>query len=361
MLTNDEIKKYNRHIIMPEIGLAGQLKLKNAKILVVGAGGLGSPVLYYLNSAGIGTIGIIEYDVVSETNLQRQILFSHQDLGKQKSETAFQKLKEQNPDTIFNIYDLILNKENALSIIKKYDLVVDCSDNFSTRYLVNDACVILNKPFVFGALYKFEGQVSVFNYKNGATYRCLFPDVPKNDDVLTCSQVGVLGIVAGIIGTIQANEAIKVILEIGDILTGKLFLFNALTMETNLINFSKSDIKITKLQNYEEVCKIKKFKFNEIDAFQLKELLDKKADFQLIDLRIKEDLEIYDVGGLNIWFDEFYDNIDLISKTKKVVIFCRTGINSETIVTDLQQNRNYQNVYSLFGGINTYKAINEIV
>jgi len=357
MLSNKEIKKYNRHIIMPEIGLSGQTKLKQAKVLVVGAGGLGSPVLLYLSAAGIGRIGIIEFDTVSETNLHRQIMYSANDIGKLKSEVAHKKLLEQNPETVFDVYDLILAKANAISIIKKYDLVVDCSDNFATRFLINDACVILNKPFVFGALYMFEGQVSVFNYKNGATYRCLFPEAPNDDDVPNCSQVGVLSTVAGIIGTIQANEAIKIILEIGEVLSGKLFIFNVLNFETNIINFPKSDIKITELQNYEDICKYKDLKVNEIDPFELNIIIRNNDNFQLIDLRSVEDYQLFNLGGLNVWFKDFYENIDLISKTQKVIICCRTGINSETIVTNLQQNMNYNNVYSLFGGINTYKAI----
>lgn len=247
MLTLDELIRYNRHIILPEFGIAGQEKLKNSKVLVIGAGGLGSPVLLYLTAAGVGNIGIVDFDIVSESNLQRQILYDVQDIGKNKVEIAVNKLKKQNPNCNFTSYIFPFDKSNALEIIKNYDVVVDCSDNFQTRFLSNDACVILDKPLIFGAIYKFEGQVSVFNYKNGPTYRCLIPEIPDKDEIQPSSQIGVIGVIPGVIGSIQASECIKVITGIGEILSGKLFVINLLNFSTNIISFPKSNIRITEL------------------------------------------------------------------------------------------------------------------
>src|ERR1035437_2494874 len=232
-MTTEEKRRYARHIILPEIGLEGQQKLKQAKVLVVGAGGLGCPVLQYLTAAGVGTLGIIDFDTVDESNLQRQVLYSTEDIGKHKAAIAKEKLEKQNPDINLVSHVAHLTSANALEIISQYDIVVDGSDNFATRYLVNDACVILNKVLVFGSIFKFEGQVSVFNYKGGPTYRCLYPEAPAEGDVPNCAEIGVLGVLPGIVGTLQANEVIKIITGIGDILSGKLLTLDALTMQFN--------------------------------------------------------------------------------------------------------------------------------
>ncbi|MFH1005658.1 MAG: HesA/MoeB/ThiF family protein [Bacteroidota bacterium] len=238
MLSKEEINRYSRHIILPEIGIEGQEKLKQAKVLVVGAGGLGCPVLLYLCASGVGTIGIMDFDVVEEINLQRQILFTQDDIGKSKAVMAGERLSKMNSNCKLQIVNCKLTKENAAEIISQYDFVVDGTDNFLAKYLLNDVCVILKKPLVFGSVYKFEGQVSVFNYHNGPTYRCLFPDPPPTAS-FNCSDVGIMGILPGIIGTLQANEAIKIITGVGDVLSGKLIVFDALSLLFRIIEFQK--------------------------------------------------------------------------------------------------------------------------
>ena len=233
------MNRYNRHIILSEIGQIGQDKLTNAKVLVVGAGGLGCPILQYLAAAGIGTLGVIDFDVVDESNLQRQILFGTSSLKQNKAIAAKKRLEDLNDTITINAYPYQLDYQNALDLLIQYDIVVDGSDNFETRYLVNDACIITNKPLVFGAIYKFEGQLAVFNYENGPSYRCLFPNPPKKDSVPNCSEIGVLGVLPGIIGTMQANEVLKIILSIGNTLSGKLFCFNALTLQNSKSLYKK--------------------------------------------------------------------------------------------------------------------------
>ena len=219
-LSPEENIQYSRHLILNEIGEIGQKKLKASKVLVIGAGGLGCPILQYLTAAGVGTIGIVDFDTVDKTNLQRQILYTHKDIGAFKAEVAANRLAELNPFVNFKIYVEKLTNKNASNLFSSYDIVVDGSDNFPTRYLINDAAVLANKPVVFGSIYKFEGQVTVFNYQNGPTYRCLFPNPPQPSTVPNCSEIGVLGVLPGIIGSIQANEVIKIICEIGQVLSG---------------------------------------------------------------------------------------------------------------------------------------------
>jgi adenylyltransferase/sulfurtransferase len=230
-LSKAEQQQYNRHLILDEIGELGQLKLKKAKVLVIGAGGLGCPILQYLSAAGVGTIGVVDDDTIEKSNLQRQVLYSHDDIGDFKAEVAANKLAGLNPYVNFEIYLQRLNKEIAVELFLKYDVIVDGSDNFPTRYLVNDAAILTNKPVVFGSIFKFEGQVSVFNYNNGPSYRCLYPNPPKSEDVPNCSEIGVLGVLPGIIGALQANEVLKLVLGIGEILSGKLLTYNALNMQ----------------------------------------------------------------------------------------------------------------------------------
>jgi molybdopterin/thiamine biosynthesis adenylyltransferase len=236
-MSPEELIRYKRHILLPEIGLPGQEKLKQAKVLVVGAGGLGCPVLLYLTAAGVGTIGIMDDDRVDESNLQRQILYHPEDVGRFKAEVARARLANQNPHIKMNSHVSRLNSQNALSVFAFYDIIIDGSDNFPTRYLVNDACVILGKPLVFGSIFKFHGQVSVFNYKNGPTYRCLYPQPPATDEVPNCSEIGVLGVLPGIIGTLMTNEVLKMITETGEILSGKLVMIDTLTLDFNSFSF----------------------------------------------------------------------------------------------------------------------------
>jgi adenylyltransferase/sulfurtransferase len=235
------MKRYSRHITLSEVGLIGQLKIAESKVLVIGAGGLGAPLLLYLNAAGVGTIGIVDFDTVSLSNLQRQVLFREQDLDLNKADIAKELLSTRNSELNITSYPVALTTSNALEIIKPYDIVVDCTDNFRTRYLINDACIKLNKPFVFAAIYKFEGQLSVFNYAGGPTYRCLFPTPPKAGEVPNCEEAGVMGVLPGILGTYQANEVLKMILNLGEVLSGKLVSINLLTNQQNSFQFRRNE------------------------------------------------------------------------------------------------------------------------
>lgn len=357
MLSKEEINRYSRHIVLPEIGADGQEKIKNAKVLVIGAGGLGCPVLQYITAAGIGEIGIVDNDVVEESNLQRQILFSIHDIGKSKAEIARQKLSLLNPFCKFRDANSRLTSRNALEIIKDYDLVIDGSDNFPTRYLVNDACVMLNKPLVFGSIFKFEGQVSVFNYKNGPTYRCLFPQPPQ--DSPNCEEIGVLGALPGIIGTIMANEALKIVLGIGEVLSGKLFVLDALSMSAQIISFEKNPINllIEKLIDYELFCSShnEKVVSGEITSVELKKMIDSKEDFQLIDVREKSEYLLSNIKGENIPLGTIERNISKISRDKKVVIHCKSGVRSRKAINLLGQKYGFTNLYNLTGGIDAWK------
>ncbi|MDA8809939.1 HesA/MoeB/ThiF family protein [Flavobacteriaceae bacterium] len=234
------MKRYSRHIALSEVGLLGQLKISESKVLVIGAGGLGAPLLLYLTAAGIGTIGIVDFDTISLSNLQRQVLYREQDLNLNKADIAKARLRARNSEINITSYPVALSTSNALEILKTYDIVVDCTDNFRTRYLINDACVKLNKPFVFAAIYKFEGQLSVFNYAGGPTYRCLFPLPPKAGEVPNCEEAGVLGVLPGILGAYQANEVLKIILNIGEVLSGKLVSINLLTNQQKSFQFKKN-------------------------------------------------------------------------------------------------------------------------
>ena len=288
MLSKEEKKQYHRHLILDQIGESGQLKLKQAKVLVIGAGGLGCPVLQYLTAAGVGTIGIIDGDRVESSNLQRQILFTVNDVAQFKAQVAAQKLSELNPFIQFNIILEYLSTQNAIELFQQYDIIVDGTDNFPTRYLTNDAAVLTGKPLVSASIFKFQGQLSVFNYKGSGTYRCLFPEAPPEGAVPSCSQVGVLGVLPGILGSLQANEALKIILELGDILQNKLLCINTLTLEQQILCFAKnSAIQISKLeQDYSLVC-------GEISpdilSISAKEFLENKSAYQLLDVRTKNE------------------------------------------------------------------------
>ncbi|MBW8051405.1 MAG: molybdopterin-synthase adenylyltransferase MoeB [Cytophagales bacterium] len=381
MLSPKELNRYSRHIILPEIGQKGQEKLKQAKVLVVGAGGLGCPVLQYLTAAGVGTIGIVDFDKVDESNLQRQILYDVEDIGKQKAETARHKLSLMNPYINFEVYDTRLDKDNALDIFKDYEIIVDGSDNFPTRYLVNDACVILDKPLVYGSISRFEGQVSVFNFiaseakqspsvdmgfrGAGPTYRCLFPKPPNPEDVPNCAEAGVLGVLPGIIGTMQANEVIKIITGIGEPLSGKLFIFDALSFENRTINFKRveENCEITGLIDYEQFCNsntplIKGTSNNnimkEITVLELKEKLDKNEDITIIDVREQFEYDICNLQGVLIPMGELMNNTDKIPKDKPVVVHCRTGSRSAQAVQFLSQKYDFDNLYNLKGGIHAW-------
>ena len=360
-LSPEELARYSRHIAIPEFNLEGQKKLKAASVLVVGSGGLGCPMLLYLTAAGVGNIGIVDFDVVDDSNLQRQVLFTIDDIGKSKAETAHQRLKKLNPFINFKVYNTPLTKDNALEIIKDYDVVADGTDNFPTRYLVNDACVLSNKINVYASIFRFEGQVSVFNYLNedgtrGPNYRDLFPEPPPPGMVPSCAEGGVLGVLPGIIGSMQANEVIKVITGVGEPLVGRFFLMDAASFTTRILKIKKNPNNIiTELINYEKFCGLEEVNSNDaiqkITVHELKNMMDNKQDFQLIDVREPYEIEIATIGGTSIPLATIEKNIDQISKDKKVIIHCRSGVRSANAIRTLQKVYLFKNLYNLEGGI----------
>ncbi len=308
-LTRSEYERYSRHLILPEVGLDGQKRLKAASVLCIGTGGLGSPLLLYLAAAGVGRIGIVDFDVVDSSNLQRQVIHGTSSVGKLKIESAKERILEINPNCQVDCYETRLSSENALEILKPYDIVVDGTDNFPTRYLVNDACVLLDKPNVYGSIYRFEGQATVFNYEAGPNYRDLYPEPPPPGLVPSCAEGGVLGILPGIIGVIQATETVKIILRQGTTLSGRLLLFNALDMKFRELKLRPNPIRpvIEKLVDYEEFCGIPQAKaaearqqteMEEISVQELKQLIDSGAsDFVLVDVRNPHEYEIAKIPG----------------------------------------------------------------
>ncbi len=344
--------RYNRHIILSEIGQTGQDKLSKAKVLVVGAGGLGCPILQYLTAAGVGTIGIIDFDVVETSNLQRQVLFGSSSLGQNKADAAKNRLSDLNDSITIISYPEKLTFQNAIELFNQYDIIVDGTDNFETRYLINDACVITNKPSVFGAIFKFQGQVAVFNYNNGPTYRCAFPNMSKQGEVPNCSEVGVLGVLPGIIGTMQANEVLKIILGIGEVLSGKLLCYDALTNKFFTIKVNRLDKEIKNIlknrddfnkRKMDSVCKVENFKNS------IKEFLNKE-NVQFIDVReINEQPRVEGVPVTSIPLSSFLEHLDLINSDKKKAIFCQSGIRSKMAVFILNKH-NIHDCYSINEG-----------
>lgn len=359
-MDKNELTRYSRHLILPEFGIEGQEKLKNASVLVVGAGGLGAPLLLYLSAAGIGNIGIIDDDIVEDSNLQRQVLFTTNDIGKLKAEVAKQRIESLNPYIKVNAIANRLSTSNALEIINNYDIVADGTDNFATRYLINDACVLLNKVNVYGSIYRFEGQVSVFNYsgEQSPNYRDLFPVPPPPDLVPSCAEGGVLGVLPGIIGSIQANEVIKVAAQIGEPLVGRMLIFDALQMESREIKFKipKTRTLINELIDYEEFCNIgasknEENKMKEITVQELKTLMDSDEEFQLIDVRERHEYEIANINGELIPMDEILSKKEKISAHKKVILHCRSGVRSGNVIKLLEKQHGFNNLYNLKGGI----------
>jgi sulfur-carrier protein adenylyltransferase/sulfurtransferase len=361
MLSQEELFRYSRQILLPDLELRGQEKLKSGSVLVIGAGGLGSPVLYYLAAAGVGRIGILDFDVVDVSNLQRQILYTTEDVGKPKAIKATEQLAKLNPHVKIETHPCLLNSQNALEIISTYDVVVDGSDNLPTRYLVNDACVLLNKSLVYGAIFQFEGQVSVFNQllsdgTRGPNYRDLFPVPPPPEMVPSCSEGGVLGVLPGIIGSMQANEAIKLLANIGTTLSGKLFIFDALDFSTRFIRI-KADANrnpITTLIDYEEFCNPKHAKEkNEISATQAKKLI-KQNEIQLIDVREPFEFGLGNIGGINIPLQTLEENLFKISKSKPIIVLCKSGGRSSAALSKLKE-MGFVNVMNLSGGLLQWK------
>lgn len=366
-LQQKELSRYSRHLSLKDFGLSGQEKLKNSSVLVVGAGGLGCPALLYLTAAGVGKIGIVDFDKVQESNLQRQVLFTIHDIGKNKADAAKERLTQLNPLIEIISLPIRLTSTNALEVLKNYDVILDGSDNFPTRYLLNDACVLLNKPLVYGSVLEYEGQVSVFNVLNNNTfssnYRDIFPTPPPPESVPNCEQAGVLGVLPGIIGSMQANEVIKLITGIGEVLFNKLLIYDSLSMDISMIHIKDMNSRdsITALLDYEDFCGVKKNKsvnMKEITVHQLQQLQQSGEDIQLVDVREEHEHETSNLGGELIPLGEIHLNVDKLNKDKKVVIYCRSGGRSGQAILWLEKNYQFENLYNLKGGIVSW--INEI-
>lgn len=367
--SKEELARYNRHIIIPEFGLAAQQKLKAAKVLVVGSGGLGSPVLLYLAAAGIGTIGIVDFDVVDDSNLQRQVLFGVHEIGKPKVEAAKDRLQALNPHIDFILYNTQLTSQNALDIIKDYDVVADGTDNFPTRYLVNDACVLLGKPNIYASIFQFEGQVSVFNYRFpngdfGPNYRDLYPTPPPPGLVPSCAEGGVLGVLPGIIGSLQGLEVIKVITGVGEPLAGRFYIFDALNFENRTFNISRRDDNplngknptITQLIDYEQFCGVKAVEkpVKEITPRELTELQEKGVTYQLIDVREPYEYDIVNIGAELIPLATVVEQAGKINKNMPVILHCKMGGRSAKAIRELEDKFGFNNLFNLKGGILAY-------
>lgn len=354
MLSKKEKDRYARHFPLPDFGKEGQEKLKASSVLIIGCGGLGNPVAQYLTAAGVGHLGILDHDEVAISNLQRQVLFKEDHLGNQKAETTKEQLSALNADIEITAIQTQVSSTNALEILKNWNLVIDCSDNFPTRYLINDACVLLDKPLIYGSIYQYEGQVSVFNFNKSANYRDLFPAPPNPSSVPNCEVGGVLGSLAGIIGSIQANEAIKIICNIGEPLIEKLFIFDSLTSQSRIIKYKNKLARnqITELIDYEEFCSNNSKKMvKEVTVKELHAMMENKEDFQLIDVREPHEAEIATLDGELIPLSQVPKNEDKIATDKKVVVHCRSGARSGQAIQYLEKKLGLDNLYNLRGGI----------
>ena len=356
-----ETARYSRHLLLPEIGLPGQQKLKAARVLVVGCGGLGCPVLQYLAAAGVGTLGLLDFDTVDDSNLQRQVLYATADVGRPKAVVAAEKLRAQNPFIDLQTHQLVLSAANALDLFAGYGLVVDCSDNFATRYLVNDACVVLGKPLVFGAIYKFEGQVSVFNYQQGPTYRCLYPQPPAPADAPNCAEIGVLGVLPGLVGTMQATEALKIILGLGDVLSGRLLLVDALSMRFQTIRFRAvpANQHLTALApDYAAFCgeapvAVAPARAPEISADDLKAWQHSARPLLLLDVREPDEHARRSIGGELVPLGQLAERLASLPANVPVVVHCASGVRSQKAAL-LLLAQGFPEVYSLRGGLADY-------
>ena len=364
-LTNEEILRYSRHLIMPEVGMEGQLKLKAASVLLIGTGGLGAPLGLYLTAAGVGHIGLVDFDVVDFTNLQRQITFGSSDVGKPKTEAARARLSNLNPDIQIATYETKLTSENALDLFKDYDIIVDGTDNFPTRYLVNDACILLGKPNVYGSIFRFEGQVTVFGMPGGPCYRCLYPEPPPPGLVPSCAEGGVLGVLPGIVGSLQALETIKLIIGRGESLAGRLVLFDALALKFRELKLRRnSDCpmcgtprKIHQLIDYNEFCGIRgeeepesDLHVPEITARELKERLDSGDDIFVLDVREPHEYQICNLQGHLIPLGELPRRVHELDSAREILVHCKSGKRSAQAV-DFLRHAGFRKVYNLHGGI----------
>jgi len=364
-LSKEEIQRYSRHLIMPEVGMEGQLKLKRARVLTIGTGGLGAPLGLYLAAAGVGHLGLVDFDVVDSSNLQRQVTFTTADVGKPKSEAAKARLQALNPAIDIVSYETRLTSENALELFRDYDIIVDGTDNFPTRFLVNDACVLLGKPNVYGSIFRFEGQATVFGYPDGPCYRCLYPEPPPPGLVPSCAEGGVLGVLPGIIGSIQAMETIKLILGTGDPLVGRLLLFDALAMRFRELKLKKNpecaicgkNRTITKLIDYEEFCGIRGEEapamtdgIPEISATDLKARLDKGDKLFILDVREPHEYQICNLNGKLIPLGELTRRVNELDSSVEMVVHCRSGKRSADAIHFLQ-TAGFKKLWNLKGGV----------
>jgi adenylyltransferase/sulfurtransferase len=374
VFSHEEIARYSRHLIMPEVGMSGQRKLKAASVLIVGTGGLGSPLAMYLAAAGIGRIGLVDYDMVDISNLQRQVIHGTSSIGKPKLESAKARMQDINPHIQIDTYNIPLTSENALDILAPYDVIIDGTDNFPTRYLVNDACVILGKPNVYGSIFRFEGQASVFDARQGPCYRCLFPAPPPPGLVPSCAEGGVLGVLPGTIGAIQATETIKLILGIGEPLVGRLMLYDALSMSFEYVRLRKNphcpvcgeNPTLTELIDYEQFCGMpghdrsifhtgSEALVEGITAREVKTKLDAGEDILLLDVREPHEWEIADIAQAthHVPKGEILEHLGDLDTAREIVVYCRTGGRSADVIMTLKQH-GYTRLKNLLGGINAW-------
>ncbi|MGA2717730.1 MAG: molybdopterin-synthase adenylyltransferase MoeB [Candidatus Acidiferrales bacterium] len=364
-LSKEEILRYSRHLIMPEVGMEGQLKLKQAKVLCIGTGGLGAPLGLYLAAAGVGRIGLVDFDTVDFTNLQRQVLFGTSDVGRPKIEAAAEHLRNLNPTIQIDTFETRLTSENALDLFKDYDIIVDGTDNFPTRYLVNDACVLLGKPNVYGSIFRFEGQITIFGAPGGPCYRCLYPEPPPPGLVPSCAEGGVLGVLPGIVGTIQAAETLKLIIGKGDPLIGRLLLFDALGMKFRELKLRKNPEcpvcgdhpTVTKLIDYAEFCGLRGEEapappttVPEITPRELKARLDRGDDIYVLDVREPHEYQICNIGGHLIPLGDLASRVNELDSSREIVAHCRTGKRSAQ-ASEFLLKAGFRKISNLKGGI----------
>ena len=368
-LTNEEILRYSRHLIMPEVAMEGQLKLKKARVLCIGAGGLGSPLTLYLAAAGVGTLGMVDFDVVDFSNLQRQVIHGTSDVGRPKLASARDRLKEVNPTVTVIPFETRLTSANALGILKDFDIVADGTDNFPTRYLVNDACVMLRKPNVYASIFRFDGQASVFAIEGGPCYRCLYSEPPPPGLVPSCAEGGVLGILPGLVGVIQASEVIKLILGRGQSLAGRLLLIDALAMKFREVKLRRNpecpvcgdNPSIRELIDYEQFCGIRgqeqapELSVPEIEPSEVKQLMDAGEPFVLVDVREPHEWEICNLGGQLIPLSQLPSRVHELSSADEIVVMCRSGMRSARAVDFLRQ-AGFRKVKNLRGGILSWSS-----
>jgi sulfur-carrier protein adenylyltransferase/sulfurtransferase len=378
-LSHEEVKRYSRHLIMPEVGMDGQKRLKAASILLIGAGGLGSPLAMYLAAAGIGRIGLVDYDVVDYTNLQRQVIHGTKDVGRPKLESAKARIVDINPHVQVDTYEVPLTSENALELFAPYDIIIDGTDNFPTRYLTNDACVLLGKPNVYGSIFRFEGQASVFYAKEGPCYRCLFPEPPPPGLVPSCAEGGVLGVLPGAIGAIQATEAIKLVLGMGESLVGRLLLYDAATMNFDEVRLRKNpncplcgeNPTVTELIDYEQFCGMPAHDRSEyaavaangdetavaqIGPVDLKARLEAGEDLAILDVREPHEWDIVNLNHLGAFLipkGEILNRMGELDTAQEMVVYCRSGVRSADVIRQLRQH-GFKKLANLDGGINRW-------